>query len=146
MRFPRNAKPFRGQLDAAPFAGVFFCLLIFLLLCALGYTPGIRVDLPEAPGLPGAAPATLAVALDSSGRLYFENQLISPDELKVQLESAARKSKEPLTLVVQADKRGNLDAFMQLALMARSVGIKETLLATLPRATDAPARGGSLQP
>ena len=42
MRFPRNAKIFRGQLDAAPLAGVFFLLLIFFLLSSrLAFTPGV---------------------------------------------------------------------------------------------------------
>jgi hypothetical protein len=41
MKFPRNARIFRGQLDAAPFAIVFSCLLLFLLLSSLLYTPGV---------------------------------------------------------------------------------------------------------
>ena len=35
MKFPRNAKIFRGQLDATPFAGVFFCLVLFILLMGI---------------------------------------------------------------------------------------------------------------
>ncbi len=42
MRFPHNTKIFRGQLDAAPFVGVFFLLVIFLLFnSGLVFTPGI---------------------------------------------------------------------------------------------------------
>jgi len=37
MKFPRNARIFRGQLDAAPFAAVFFLLVLLLML-------GTRVD------------------------------------------------------------------------------------------------------
>ena len=46
MKFPRNARISRGHLDAAPFAGVLFCLLIFLLLASLVYTPGVLINLP----------------------------------------------------------------------------------------------------
>jgi len=35
MKFPRNARIFRGQLDAAPFAIVFFLLVLFLMLASL---------------------------------------------------------------------------------------------------------------
>ena len=42
MKFPRNARIFRGQLDAAPFAAVFFLLVIFMMLGSLVYTPGAR--------------------------------------------------------------------------------------------------------
>jgi biopolymer transport protein ExbD len=45
MRFPRQAKNFRGQLDAAPVAGVVFLLLIFIQLNSLLYTPGMLVHL-----------------------------------------------------------------------------------------------------
>src|SRR5687767_14895355 len=45
MRFPRNAKIFRGQLDMAPLAGVLFLLLIFILLSSLVYIPGIPYQL-----------------------------------------------------------------------------------------------------
>jgi len=139
MKFPRNARPFRGQLDAAPFAGVFFCLVLFLLLGALIYTPGVRIQLPGATALPGAEGPTLAVALDANGQLYFENQIIERNDLKTRLATAASQSKEPLTLVVQADKAVKYDALMSLTLLARSAGIKKALLATLPRPFDSPA-------
>ena len=48
MKFPRNARIFRGQLDAAPFASVFFLLVIFVMLGSVLQTPGVRVDLPQA--------------------------------------------------------------------------------------------------
>ena len=32
MKLPRNAKIFSGQLDAAPFAAIFFLLVLFVLL------------------------------------------------------------------------------------------------------------------
>jgi biopolymer transport protein ExbD len=63
MKFPRNARIFKGHLDAAPFAGVFFCLLIFVLLGTLVYTPGVRIELPvsatELPGVSGATTSSI---------------------------------------------------------------------------------------
>ena len=56
MKFRRQMKLLPVRLDAAPFAGVFFCLVIFLLLGQLLYTPGVRVQLPEAAGLPAKMP------------------------------------------------------------------------------------------
>ena len=49
MKFPRNARIFRGQLDASPFVGVLFLVAIFLLLnSSLVFVPGIAINLPEA--------------------------------------------------------------------------------------------------
>jgi biopolymer transport protein ExbD len=144
MKFPRNAKIFRGRLDAAPFACVFFLLVIFLLLASLIYTPGVRIQLPEATRLPGMGRPTFAVALDASGRYFFENQVIQPTDLKVRLQEAVKKSSEPPTLIVRADKSVSYEALAQLTLLARDAGIKEALLATLPRAFD-PSAGSRPQ-
>ena len=134
MKFARNAKIFRGQLDAAPFAGVFFLLVIFLVLASLVYTPGVRIQLPDATNLPGTDQPTIAVAVDANGRLYFENQLIQETQLKSRLKAAAQKSAEPLTLVVLADRAVKYETLVRLNLLAREAGIKEALLATRPRA------------
>src|SRR5262245_19931708 len=98
MKFPRNARIFRGQLDVAPFAAVFFLLVIFLMLSSLVYTPGVRLELPVADNLPGTDKPTVAVAIDKNGRLYFENKWIEQSELSERLRKAASHSPEPLTL------------------------------------------------
>jgi len=130
-------KLFGGRLDAAPFASVFFCLVIFLLLGQLLNTPGVRVRLPTAAGLPGAGGPTIAVALDAAGRLYFENQIITAVELRARLASAVKQSPAPLTLVVQADQAADYGALVNLTLLAREAGIQDALLATLPRSAAA---------
>src|SRR5579862_7365575 len=102
MKLPRNAKVFRGQLDAAPFASVAFLLLIFLVLeSKLVFTPGVRVDidLPEvAAVLPGTAQRTVVVAIDRTGLIYYEGQQISLLALKNRLRDQIQKSREPLAL------------------------------------------------
>jgi len=134
MRFPRHAKLLRSQLDVAPFASVFFLLVIFMMLGSLIYTPGARLELqlPRANGLPGTDKPTVSVAIDADGRLYYENQWIEENALRRRLQEAVRKSAEPLTLVVQADKAVSYERLMRLTLLAREAGILEAWLATLP--------------
>lgn len=140
MKFSRSVTIFRGQLDAAPFAAVFFCLVIFMMLGSLVYTPGARMDLqlPRADGLPGTDKPSVSVAIDAEGRLYYENQWIEESELRRRLQAAVKKSADPLTLVVQADKAVSYEQCLQLALLGRDAGIGEALLATLPRPYAAP--------
>jgi biopolymer transport protein ExbD len=135
MKFHRNATIFRGQSDAAPFAAVFFLLVIFMMLGSLVYTPGARLELqlPRANGLPGTEKPTVSVAIDADGRLYYENQWIEESALRRRLQEAVKKSAEPLTLVVQADKAASYEMCLRLALLGREAGISEALLATLPR-------------
>ena len=139
MKFRRQMKLLPVRLDAAPFAGVFFCLVVFLLLGQLLYTPGVRVQLPEAAGLPGTDQVTLSVALDAAGQLYFENQRISREDLGARLGAAVKQAGEPLTLVVQADKTASYNALLDLTLLARQAGIQQALLSVLPRPAAVPA-------
>lgn len=133
MKFPRNARLLRSTIDVAPFAVVFFLLIIFMTLASLLPTPGLSLRLPAAGDLPGTDKPTVAVAIDSGGRLFFANQIVTENELKLHLYDAAKKSREPLTLLVQADKAVTYDQLVQLTLVARAAGIHDVLLATLPR-------------
>ena len=132
MKFPRHARIFRGQLDAAPFASIFFLLVIFILMRSLVYTPGVRVELPRGDDLPGADQLTIVVAVDAGGRFYFENQVVDQKRLQARLREVSGKSPTPLTLVVQADKAVTEESLVNLGLLARSAGIHDLLLATLP--------------
>jgi biopolymer transport protein ExbD len=144
MKFPRSAKILRNQFDVAPFAAVFFALLIFLLLAALLPVPGLRMSLtpPTAADLPGVNRPVVAIAVDSQNRLYLDNQIVTEAVLKNSLMVAARSTHAPLTLVIHADKAVSYDEITRLALLARApeIGITNLLLATLPRLLDNAAR------
>jgi len=139
MKFPRNSRLLRSPFDLAPFAAVFFLLVIFLMLGGLVPISGLPLQLPVADSLPGTDKPTVTVAVDASGRFYFANQIVTEDKLKSALNTAAQKSREPLTLVIQADKAVTYDQFIHLTLLAREAGIQNALLATLPRAVTTPA-------
>jgi biopolymer transport protein ExbD len=143
MKFPRNTRLLRNPFDVAPFAAVFFLLVIFLMLGAFLPTPGIPLQLPVVSGvpgkdLPGTDKPTVAMAVDASGRFYFANQLVSEAQLKSNLSDAAKKSREPLTLVIHADKTVTYEQLVRLTLLAREAGIQNALLATLPRIVNTP--------
>jgi biopolymer transport protein ExbD len=140
MKFPRRAKLFRNPFDMTAYAAVFFLMVIFLVLGGQRYTPGVMIELPVAGDLPGTDQPTVTVAMDESGRYYFQNQIIEEAALRVQFTNAAASSQEPLTLVIQADKAVRQENLVRLALLARDAGIREALLATLPRAVAVPAR------
>ena len=140
MKFNRNARIFKGQMDAAPVATVFFLLVLFMLLASLVYTPGVPIHLPEADGLAGTDKPTVAVAVDAKGHLYFQNQPIEEDALRNRLRMAVRNSTEPLALVVEADKAVSYEILVRLTLLAKDAGISEGWLATLPRAFPGPAQ------
>ena len=132
MKFARSLKTFRGQLDVAPFLTVLFLVLMFVLMTGMIYTPGVRIQLPAASGLAGAASPGVAVAVDANGQLYFENQRIEETLLRARLRERAVASSEPPALILHADRAVKYDILLRLTLLAREAGLRETVLATLP--------------
>jgi biopolymer transport protein ExbD len=137
MKFPRNSRLLRSPFDMAPFAAVLFLLVIFLMLGTFMPMSGLPLQLPVADDLPGTDQPAISVALDAHGRLYFADQMVTEPRLKSALKTAAQKSREPLTLVIQADKTTTYDQLVHLTLLARDAGITNALLATRPRAATA---------
>ncbi len=140
MKFPRSAKIIRSHFDVAPFAAVFFCVVIFLLLGALLPTAGIPLRPPQADDLPGVDKPAIALAVDAGGRLYFENQIVTESQLKTSLAAASKGAREPLTLIIHADRDVTYATLAHLSLLARDAGITNSLLATLPRVDVAPVQ------
>lgn len=138
MKFPRNSKILGSHFDVAPFAAVFFLLVIFLLVAALLPVQGLHLQIepPSASELSGTDQPVVAVAVDAAGRFYFANRLVSETDLKTSLSDAQKKSAAPLTLLVHADKAVTYDQLLRLTLLAREAGILNAHLATLPRADD----------
>ena len=211
MKFPRNVKVFRGELNAAPLVSVFFLLVLFVVLAGLVYTPGIPIQLDPSPagtntvaavisisrtgtvqiadhtfqgddlagirdrlaGLPvggtvrveeelgapkdlapairelvrnagrielpavagrfgGTANRTVAVAVNFSGQLFYENRRVTEDQLRMALSDAVGARPDPLTLVVLADRAVDNGTLMRLSAVAREAGIRELLLAARP--------------
>jgi biopolymer transport protein ExbD len=94
--------------------------------------PGARIDLPMAEQLPGAARPTVVVAVDLSGQIYFESQVVQEESLQARLASTVRQAKEPPTLVLLADKAVPYELIVRLGTVARAAGIREVLLAARP--------------
>jgi biopolymer transport protein ExbD len=141
MKFPRNARILRSHFDVAPFAAVLILLVMFLAMGTLLPIPGVNVSLqvPTANELPGSDKPSVAVAVDAEGRFFFADQVVTESQLTNGLSQAVQASPAPLTLVIHADKAVTYDQLLHLTLLARSTGIHDALLATLPRVAPSPA-------
>ena len=138
MRFPRHTKVFRGQLDAAPYAGVFFLLTMFVLLnSSIVFTPGLPIQLPEATNVPGVTGPTVAIAVDDGSRVYFDNQVTNEERLRQRLRDAVASTPE-VTLVIHADGKVHWATMARLMLLARDAGVKKAVQATRPPVVPVP--------
>jgi biopolymer transport protein ExbD len=135
MKFPRTAKILRSHFDVAPFAAVFFLLLIFLMLGGLLPIAGLPLNALQPPvmgGLPGPDGPVIAMAVDAQTNFYFENQMVTERVLVTELMVATNTIRAPLTLVIHADQGVTYSTMVHLSALARDHGITNILLATLP--------------
>ena len=136
MRFPRHKQIFRGQLDVAAFAGVLFIMLIFVLLRSqIVFTPGVPIRLPEADDMPGVVGETRVVAVDAGGQFYFDNQITPERILQQRLKEEVLASREPITLIIQADESVSAKKIKELLVLARRAGVRDAAWATRPPAS-----------
>ena len=93
-------------------------------------SPGVKIQLPELSGSDFARVSLpkLDVAVDASGRIYFESQRVTHQELRNRLEKAAvRFTNNKPTLVLQADEDADLGTVLQICQIAVDIGIKQTV-------------------
>ncbi|MDB6058038.1 MAG: hypothetical protein JWO95_1882 [Verrucomicrobiales bacterium] len=138
MKFQRQAKIFRGQLDVAPFAAIFFLMLCFFMMGSLLYTPGITMQVtpPVADGFAGTDNPTITMAITASGQFLFDNQIVEETDLKSALQKkvAAAPNLKGLTLVVIPDKSVSYEVLTKVRSLAGDAGISEVLEAVRPSA------------
>jgi biopolymer transport protein ExbD len=102
MRYPRNIKIFRGGVDAAPFAGLFFATVLFLvLLYSHVFFPGVPIALSDAEGPPEANERTVTVLRDGTVRFLGENLDLAG--LRVALREGVQRGDLPKRVVMESE-------------------------------------------
>ncbi|MCC7375161.1 MAG: hypothetical protein IT581_10950 [Verrucomicrobiales bacterium] len=153
MRLPRNVKMLRGPIDASALAGTVFLLWIATFMhSSLVLPPGVRLRLPDAPGIWGEVLPQLTVAVDASqpgGRLFFEHLLITESNLQVRLRERTTANGSNQVLLLLADRDVTTEVLARLVTLTRAAGVGEVVLGTSPRPDPAPetsASGGPAKP
>lgn len=125
----RRLQPLRGWLDLAPVVNIVLLLLLFFLLgSSFVLQPGIKVEPPQSAAAIGLPSSRLIVAItlapaqvDSSGQalprqpiLYFNDQLITMDDLRKNLDQLSDRHPGITSLVLKADRNVPLELLTQI--------------------------------
>lgn len=133
MKFPRNNKPLRTSWELAAVTSVLFLFAIFWVIHGvLALPPGVDIQLPESLSLTESAGPCVPIAIDASGQLYIENELVRDPEAPARLEKIFRQFREPVTLVIQADKRVLTDRLAEIWQMGWKAGFRQIRHAVRP--------------
>jgi biopolymer transport protein ExbD len=111
MRYPRNVKIFRGGVDAAPFAGLFFCTMLFMVLFySHVFFPGVPIAIGGADEPAALDERTVEVLKDRSIRFLGETYDLGSFE--TELSARAKQGALPPTMVL-VNEPGAAEAALQ---------------------------------
>jgi biopolymer transport protein ExbD/biopolymer transport protein TolR len=94
-----------SEINMTPLIDVMLVLLVIFIITAPLIGSSLKLDLPKAEGAPpGDAPAFVALAIDSEGRLFIGEQPATQEQIVERVRDAARRN--PATEVqLRADRR-----------------------------------------
>src|ERR1043165_7333518 len=106
MKFPRNTRIFRGQLDMAPVACLFFATALMLFLHSqVVFVPGVRLDLN-----PSKDTNRPSLFIDSEDLFHYGDSTMSGSAFVKRLRTDAEKGRAPNTIILQVDMKATTNA------------------------------------
>jgi biopolymer transport protein TolR len=120
-----------AEINVTPFVDVMLVLLIIFMIAAPLLTVGVPIDLPETEAGPldgDTEPLTVSVRPD--GRIFLQEQEVSPDQLVTTLQAIAQRGVEE-RIYVRGDRAADYGTIMQVMGRLNAAGYKRIGLVTL---------------
>jgi biopolymer transport protein ExbD len=119
MKYPRNTRIFRGQLDVAPVACVFFMTALMLFLHShIVFVPGIRMDLH-----PRSDTNKPSLFIDSEDLFHYAGGAMSQAGFIRRLRDEAENFRAPHTIMLQVDAAASTNALNAVRALAADLSI-----------------------
>jgi biopolymer transport protein ExbD len=122
MRFQRNTKIFRGGVDAAPFAAVFFLIVMFVMLFySHVFFPGVPIKLADQEGAPEMENRTAKVL--ASGEVEFLGTPYTPREFRAELRTRGQQGTLPKRVLIESEAKADADFASEVENLLKGAGI-----------------------
>jgi biopolymer transport protein ExbD len=122
MRYSRNIKIFRGGVDAAPFASLFFLVVLFVMLFySHVFFPGVPIKLVEEEPPPEMPARTVKV--HASGTIQFLGGSYDLSGFKNELLSRSQKGTLPRRVLIETEPTANPRTANQVENLLKGAGI-----------------------
>lgn len=138
-----------ARVELVPMIDVIFCILIFFILAAVGFSrqQAISVDLPKASTGTAQGRKILMVSLNEFGQVFVEQQPVVTEEQFKQILQAYRQESPDGVMALYASPNASYNDVVQVLDLLRQVGGDRVALATLPGGTaQSPNLSPSLPP
>jgi biopolymer transport protein ExbD len=123
-----------GEINVTPLVDVMLVLLIVFIVTAPLFTHSIKIDLPRAQAQVNQdKPDTITLAIDGSGRFFWNNQQLDREQFSQHLDEAAAKQPQP-ELHIRADKETRYQVLADVMAEAQRVKLLRVGFVTDPEA------------
>ncbi|HEY9210898.1 MAG TPA: biopolymer transporter ExbD [Methylotenera sp.] len=114
-----------SEINTTPLVDVMLVLLVIFIITAPLLTHAVKIDLPQASSQPlPEKPEVISISIDSTGKMYWNDAVIVPGELKFKLQEIAAKKPQP-ELNIRADKETRYQVLAEVMADAQNVGISK---------------------
>jgi len=122
-----------AEINVTPMVDVMLVLLVIFILSAPLFTHSLQLDLPTAKSAPAPEkPQTVSVAIDAAGKLYWQDQPVTLEELTRRMAEAAGKKPQP-EVQLRADKATRYEVIADVMSAAQSNGLNKLGFVTDPK-------------
>jgi biopolymer transport protein ExbD len=122
-----------AEINVTPMVDVMLVLLVIFILSAPLFTHSLQLDLPTAKSAPAPEkPQTVSVAIDAAGKLYWQDQPVTLEELTRRMAEAAGKQPQP-EVQLRADKATRYEVIADVMSAAQGNGLNKLGFVTDPK-------------
>ncbi len=122
MRYSRNIKIFRGGVDAAPFASMFFLVVLFVMLFySHTFFPGVPVKLVDEE--PPPEMQSRSVKVSAAGTIQFLGNSYDLSGFKNELQSRSQKGTLPRRVLLETEPTASPRSVSQVENLLKGAGI-----------------------
>lgn len=119
-----NSRPM-SEINTTPLVDVMLVLLVIFIITAPLLTHAVKIDLPQATSQPSPEkPDIIDVAIDGTGMMYWNDQVVTLDEMSVKLNEVAEKEPQP-ELHIRADKDTRYQILADVMAHAQNAGVQK---------------------
>ena len=123
-----------SEINTTPLVDVMLVLLVIFIITAPLLTHAVKIDLPQASSQPlPEKPEVISLAIDGVGKMYWNDVLMAPNELKAKLLQNASKQPQP-ELQIRADKETRYQVLAEVMADAQKTGITKVGFISEPKA------------
>src|SRR3954466_13408114 len=119
---PNRQHAMMSEINVTPMVDVMLVLLVIFIITAPMFTHAIKLDLPRAQAAGSADQLdTISIAIDASGKVFWNNVAVDTDGLDERLEAIAALAQQP-ELQLRADRNTRYETVAEVMAAAQTHG------------------------